>query len=118
MRRKGLMPFLTPLKSPFPFLKEVFLESEPEENDRPENTQRCGRGTIVFWLIPENFHFLPRAHGEEGKSIHPLWWDIYNWFASTEQWREEGLKLLKGTFYQNREEPISKEISRRLYGEQ
>ena len=55
---------------------------------------------------------------KEGKSIHPLWWDIYNWFASTEQWREEGLKLLKGTFYQNREEPISKEISRRLYGEQ
>ncbi|ALF09742.1 helicase-exonuclease AddAB subunit AddB [Parageobacillus thermoglucosidasius] len=49
-------------------------------------------------------------------SIAPLWWDVYNFYASDPQWRKQARKAIAGLFYTNAATPLKKEISKRLYG--
>lgn len=53
---------------------------------------------------------------KKGEWIHPLWWDVYNWFARQERWREPGKRLLGGIFHENRERPLRPETGLELYG--
>ena len=53
---------------------------------------------------------------KKGERIHPLWWDVYNWFARQERWREPSKRLLSGIFHENRERPIRPETGLELYG--
>ncbi|PDM39982.1 helicase-exonuclease AddAB subunit AddB [Parageobacillus toebii] len=49
-------------------------------------------------------------------SIAPLWWDVYNFYVSDQQWRSHARKAIAGVFYTNEATPLKKEISKRLYG--
>ena len=53
---------------------------------------------------------------KKGAGMHPLWWDVYNWFARREGWREPGKRLLGGIFHENRERPLRPETGLELYG--
>jgi ATP-dependent helicase/nuclease subunit B len=52
---------------------------------------------------------------KKGEGLHPLWWDIYNWYADNSAWREPGIPLLRSVFYQNRAENLGEETSLQLY---
>lgn len=49
--------------------------------------------------------------------IHPVWWDVYNWFAGQDQWKSRLERQLQGLFYNNAEPPLQPETIRMLYGE-
>jgi len=122
---RALMPALliARLKDLFPSLKEQFLQIEPEENpDLRQGEKETEEGEILSFLVHPrqtlSLLTVQLSRWKEGREIHPLWWDIYNWYASEEKWREEGLRLLKGIFYRNKETPLAQDVSRRLYGEQ
>lgn len=53
---------------------------------------------------------------KKGKEIHPLWWDVYNWYSRETSWRKQAGRLLGGIFYENRENPLGEEMSLELYG--
>jgi len=55
---------------------------------------------------------------KKGAEIHPLWWEMYNWYAKEEYWRQQARRLLGGIFYENRERPLAAETSLQIYGEE
>lgn len=53
---------------------------------------------------------------KRGYPLHPLWWDVYNWFIENTEWREQARRILASLFYRNEAKALDKEISRSLYG--
>ncbi len=111
---KGLMPSLliSRLKEIFPTVKEENLGSQPKPEE-PEEEAICyishPRRTLSHLSVQ-----LSRWN-KEGK-INTIWWDVYNWFASREEWQEKGKLLMGGVFYENKEENLQKATCSKLYG--
>lgn len=53
----------------------------------------------------------------QGLTIHPVWWDVYNWFIEQDLLREKAVMVLAGLFYVNQEKRLAKKTSRALYGQ-
>lgn len=52
---------------------------------------------------------------KNGYSIHPLWWDVYNWFAGQPVERKfQG--LMSSLFYENNPKKLKKTTAQHLYG--
>ncbi|MCG9968053.1 helicase-exonuclease AddAB subunit AddB [Pelotomaculum terephthalicicum JT] len=51
-----------------------------------------------------------------GRSLNPIWWDVYNWFARGER-REECTRALSGLFYNNKEDRLTPGAAKLLYGQ-
>lgn len=103
-------PFLRSIKELFPDLEERFSVLEPyEAKDAHEYIVKPAR-TLTFlglsfrqWL--------------KGYPLPDLWWDVYNWFVSRNDWKERLKHQLKGLYYYNQAVRLSSQTSRRLYGE-
>lgn len=52
----------------------------------------------------------------QGIEIPALWWDVYNWFAESEEWSARLNKLLQSLFYRNEGIKLKRGTSLRLYG--
>ncbi|RNC29814.1 MAG: ATP-dependent helicase/deoxyribonuclease subunit B [Candidatus Dichloromethanomonas elyunquensis] len=52
----------------------------------------------------------------EGEDIHPLWGEIYRWFAAQELWRPKCDMLPGAVLYQNVAQPVNPEKISSLYG--
>lgn len=52
----------------------------------------------------------------EGIDIHPLWTDVYQWFAHNEDWKEKCKNALNGLTYINTIAPVNPEKTKKLYG--
>ncbi len=48
--------------------------------------------------------------------IHPIWWDVYNFYADDEKWRSIARNVLASLFYENVAQPLKKDITKQLYG--
>ena len=127
---RALVPSLlvSHLQELFPALREELLAAEPGEECAAEAGE--GGGAEVDDEVKAEKLLQYIAHPRRALShlavqlsrwkkdgeIHPLWWDVYNWYAGEEAWRRLAGHLLGGLFYDNREEPLVLETSRQLYG--
>jgi ATP-dependent helicase/nuclease subunit B len=115
---KGLMPSLlvSRLKALFPDLQEQSLTSDPAPGMTGDEilayTAHPHR-TLSHLSVQLGIFRKKAAMG----AIDPLWWDIYNWYAAREEWRERGTGLLKGVFYTNQENFLARGTCKRLYGD-
>ncbi|HET7580304.1 MAG TPA: helicase-exonuclease AddAB subunit AddB [Bacillales bacterium] len=111
---KALQPsmMINRLKAIFPDLKERFIDSEPEETEDeaalgyvsgPQRAMVYALGQIRQW--------------KKGYPISAVWWDVYNWLTEKREWHTDGRRLFGGLFYENKEQPLSRETSRKLYGD-
>lgn len=107
---RALLPssLIARIKQIFPSLEETLLAGEPE-------------GGHALHYIAEPRRALSHLSVQlgrlkKGESIHPLWWDVYNWFARQEGWLEPGKRLLGGIFHENRERPLQPATGLELYG--
>ncbi|WP_410514457.1 helicase-exonuclease AddAB subunit AddB [Paenibacillus sp. BR2-3] len=78
--------------------------------------------------LPEHLNFVgsPEAtlrvlimqlrQWRQGVEIPALWWDVYNWFAESEEWSPRLNKLLKSLFYRNEGVKLKRGTSLKLYG--
>jgi len=64
-----------------------------------------------------SYLFVQLGRWKRGESLHPLWWEVYNWYAGGGWEREEAKCLLGGLFYRNTEHPLAILTSRELYGQ-
>lgn len=121
---RALMPSLliARLQELFPHL----IEEIPEDEGGDELT---GMGEaeelhVAQKLLPLVLH--PRrtlaslavqlGRWKGGAGIHPLWWEVYNWYAGGAGGQEVTRRLLGGLFYHNEENALSPETRRELYG--
>ena len=114
---RGLTPSLlvARLKELFPGLKEIQVLPEPisesmEEQSStaviPGSCENEGRNESLQ-IFPYIAHprktlsqlLVQLGRFKKGEKLHPLWWDIYNWYAKSTGWQELGKHLVR-VFYQ------------------
>lgn len=52
----------------------------------------------------------------DGQQTHPLWWEVYKWYLSQEQWKQKCDRALSALFYTNKVDYIRIDRAKKLYG--
>ncbi|MGI9952519.1 helicase-exonuclease AddAB subunit AddB [Moorellaceae bacterium AZ2] len=98
------------LKTLLPGLAETTLGPEPSPGEQ-SLSYIAHPGPALSFLAGQLRRF------KNGEEVDPAWFDVYNWAREHPSYRPRLENILSGLFYTNREEPLSPEISRALYGE-
>lgn len=68
--------------------------------------------------IPQStFKYLTEKlrHYVDGNKIDEVWWDVYNWYYSNEEWEHKVKLIIDGLFHDNQQNYIHEDYSRQLY---
>jgi ATP-dependent helicase/nuclease subunit B len=93
----------------FPDLKEHLYQNEPAVEEDLSYIQHPVKS--VSYLSAQ------LREWKKGYPISPVWWDVYNWIITNDQYDHYARKALSSLFYFNREAPLSPSVSKDLYGE-
>lgn len=75
-------------------------------------------GTADFIVHPERALSYLAGKLREAKSgvmIDPVWWEVYNLFVNG-NWKEKAAVVIPSVFHNNREEPITRQTTKGLFG--
>lgn len=121
---------ITRLKELMPQVKEKICLVEPVGSDAISRQAAQGTGRETEQAIESrDFEFIVNPNRtlgylasrlrevKAGRSIDPVWFAVYNWFMGDAGRKEQAGTVLQGLFQLNREKPVSRENSRRLYGQ-
>lgn len=93
----------------FPDLKEHLYQNEPGVEEDLSFVQHPVKS--VSYLSAQ------LREWKKGYPISPVWWDVYNWIITDDQYDHYAKKAISSLFYFNREAPLSPSVSKDLYGE-
>ncbi|MFD1357217.1 helicase-exonuclease AddAB subunit AddB [Fictibacillus halophilus] len=93
----------------FPDLKEYLYQNEPGVEEDLSFVQHPVKS--VSYLSAQ------LREWKKGYPISPVWWDVYNWIITDDQYDQYAKKAISSLFYFNREAPLSPSVSKDLYGE-
>lgn len=97
------------MRNLFPDLKEHLYQNEPAVEEDLSYIQHPVKS--VSYLSAQ------LREWKKGYPISPVWWDVYNWIITNDQYDHYAKKALSSLFYFNREAPLSPSVSKDLYGE-
>ncbi|NMO94840.1 helicase-exonuclease AddAB subunit AddB [Paenibacillus lemnae] len=110
---KTLLPseIIRHLKRMFP-LQEKLLPIKPQEGLTPEQESAfiAGDTKSLAFLVSR------LRDWRNGEQLHPMWWEVYNWFARSPVWKSQLSLMLSSLSYRNETHSLKEETSRRLYG--
>ena len=122
---KALLPALlvSRLQEMFPGLREEIPVIDTEEaysNVATTNNEFGAANALLPFVIHprQTLSHLAVQLGrwKEGAVLHPLWWEVYNWYVCGGGNKEEARRLLAGLFYENTETTLTGQTSCDLYG--
>ncbi|OOE12220.1 helicase-exonuclease AddAB subunit AddB [Fictibacillus arsenicus] len=93
----------------FPDLKEHLYQNEPGVEEDLSFVQHPVKS--VSYLSAQ------LREWKKGYPISPVWWDVYNWIITDDQYDHYAKKAISSLFYFNREAPLSASVSKDLYGD-
>ena len=110
------------LQGLFPALVEKVLPMEAPgdsvtKGEAPEEI--AATAVLPFVIHPrQTLSYLTVQLGrwKEGKSLHPIWWEVYNWYVCGGAKEKAARRLLGGLFYRNTETSLKVQTSHALYG--
>lgn len=111
---KSLLPseVIRMIRTMFPQVEEQLEMAEPNEFMDTE-------AQLEYVSHPETAlrHLIAQLREwKRGRTIDPLWWDVYDWFQNQPAWHER-LRILTGSLvYRNQVERLAADTSRNLYG--
>jgi ATP-dependent helicase/nuclease subunit B len=112
---KSLLPsiIINQLKEMLPNTKEVFVTQELDNIDEKQ--------VSLFYYLPAPNQALSVLSTQirewkKGYPLKPVWWEIYNWFQSKNEWKIIGERMISSLFYQNTVSKLSNTTSEELYG--
>jgi ATP-dependent helicase/nuclease subunit B len=86
-----------------------------EINLQPEQERAMEK---VSFPYPTFSHLaLALRQAVDSKPVHPLWWQVYNWYLSREEWSESLKKIVTGLFEQQEAVKLPPVLVKKLYGE-
>lgn len=112
---KSLLPseVIRRVKTMFPMVPTQFMMAEPLAIfDQATQMQYIAHPERAL-----SYLIVQLREWQRGVDIDPIWWDVYNWMCSHEQWRSKMGRMLFGLFYNNQEKQLSKRTRRELYGD-
>ncbi len=122
---RALLPsmLVTRLQELFPGLVEKMPAVEPPQGDFATldtvEEEIAAAAVLPFVIHPrQTLSHLAVQLGrfKDGKSLHPLWWEVYNWYVCGGREKEAFGRLLGGLNYCNVEPALTVQTSRKLYG--
>ena len=110
---KSLLPsvIVKRIEEMFPMVEKLRLLNEPEQLSVEEQLSFIVNKHVTLSYITSQLQSWKR-----GYPIHPIWWDAYNHFVTSEN-QQLTKRVLSSLSYQNKTEQLETSVSRKLYGE-
>lgn len=97
----------------FPYhLKHNFSADPSELTEMEQLSFASGEYTALSYLTGQ-LQLKQRNY-----PVYDFWWDVYDYYMESPQWRGIARKVLSSLFYENRTKQLSEDISKELYGEE
>jgi len=108
---KALLPSLliSQLRQMFPAMAQQALTPEPAGDEEPWDYLSTPLKALALLV-----NRLRDA--KKGQTLHPVWWDVYNWFLQEEKFRRQTQSLFTALFSENQETNLDPAITRELLG--
>ncbi|MED4403120.1 helicase-exonuclease AddAB subunit AddB [Metabacillus fastidiosus] len=109
---KSLLPsiIIKRIEDMFPKIAIEKLINEPEELDEEEQLSFLVNEDVALSYLTAQLQAWKR-----GYPVHPIWWDTYNYFISSDE-KEKTSRVLSSLYFENKEQHLVKETSHKLYG--
>ncbi|MBM7702643.1 helicase-exonuclease AddAB subunit AddB [Metabacillus iocasae] len=110
---KTLLPsvMINRMKEMFPLVEETLLMTEPAELDQKEQLKFVTNPLTTIAHLAGQLQAWKRHYAMDNS-----WWDVYNFYVSSPEWKNYSEKVLSSLFYKNEAKPLTKDTSSRLYG--
>ncbi|MNB68365.1 ATP-dependent helicase/deoxyribonuclease subunit B [compost metagenome] len=110
---KNLLPseIIRHVRRMFPGLSEHYLPGVPVSAPEEDHHGFIGQPEQSLRML-----IMQLREWKQGREIPAVWWDVYNWFTESEEWRPKLMTLTGSLFYRNPGLPLRKGTSLRLYG--
>lgn len=109
---KALLPSLliSRIKELFPALKTRDCAVDPQSAATDDLSFICHRDRTRAYLVAQ------LREAKAGREITPLWWQVYNYYVTDQEYRLKSRHILSSLFYYNNEAPLPPAVSCGLYG--
>ncbi|MDD3654146.1 MAG: helicase-exonuclease AddAB subunit AddB [Desulfotomaculaceae bacterium] len=102
-------PVVARVKELLPQIEEKYWSLEPGAEGTEDLEYVTNPGCCLTYLAAQI------REEKNGRSMNPLWRDVYSWFIRSDR-REECARALSGLFYSNREDKLVFGTGKLLYG--
>lgn len=113
---RALLPseVIRQLRRMFPGLPEETVEAEPRE----EMAEEEQKGYISRPVPTLSYLTVQLKRWLSEGEMSPIWWAVYNWYACNPEWKDRIRLLQTALFYVNKVQPLDRDTTRALYGDQ
>ncbi len=111
---KALLPssFIKRLNEMFPEANTKLLFNEPSELTEEEQLHYVCHPNVTISHLTSQLQLKKRDY-----PIFDFWWDVYNFYTTSNDWKWHSQHILSSLFYQNRADQLSEDTSKELYGD-
>ncbi|EJQ42259.1 ATP-dependent helicase/deoxyribonuclease subunit B [Bacillus cereus BAG5X1-1] len=106
--------FIKKIKRMFPDVKETFITNDVNDLSRSEQISYVATPEVTLSYVMQQLQTWKR-YGFEGNL--DFWWDVYNFYVTSDEWKQKSSRVLSSLFYRNRAQKLSTDVSRDLYGD-
>ncbi|EOP57378.1 MULTISPECIES: helicase-exonuclease AddAB subunit AddB [Bacillus cereus group] len=106
--------FIKKVKRMFPSVKEVFVTNDVNDLSRQVQISYVATPEVTLSYVTQQLQNWKR-YGFEGNL--DFWWDVYNFYVTSPEWKQKSSRVLSSLFYRNRAQKLSSVVSRDLYGD-
>jgi ATP-dependent helicase/nuclease subunit B len=105
-------PYLKKFHEMFPQLEEQVVVNDPSELRSEDQLSYVSHPNTAIAYLTSQLQLKKRNY-----PMADFWWDVYNYYVTTTNWKEKATHILSSLFYQNRPKRLSEETSKSLYGD-
>jgi ATP-dependent helicase/nuclease subunit B len=111
---KALLPssYIKRLKEMFPEAGTKLLINEPSDLSEEDQLHYVCHPNVTISHLTSQLQLKKREY-----PIYDFWWDVYNFYASSSEWKWQAQHILSSLFYENRADSLTEETSKDLYGD-
>ncbi|HDR4449776.1 TPA: helicase-exonuclease AddAB subunit AddB [Bacillus cereus] len=106
--------FIKKIKRMFPNVKDSFITNDVNDLSRSEQISYVATPEVTLSYVMQQLQTWKR-YGFEGNL--DFWWDVYNFYVTSDEWKQKSSRVLSSLFYRNRAKKLSTAVSRDLYGD-
>ncbi|WP_282155715.1 helicase-exonuclease AddAB subunit AddB [Cytobacillus gottheilii] len=105
-------PYIKKFTDTFPEMQEDFYMADPFELPEEKQAEYAAGYQTALTFLTSQLQLKKRNY-----HIYDLWWDVYNLYMESDQWRETAGHVLESLTYENRTENLSEDMTKELYGD-
>ncbi|MFC1451438.1 helicase-exonuclease AddAB subunit AddB, partial [Bacillus cereus] len=106
--------FIKKIKRMVPTVKDSFITTDVNDLSRSEQMSYGATPEVTLSYVMQQLQTWKR-YGFEGNL--DFWWDVYNFYVTSDEWKQKSSRVLSSLFYRNRAKKLSTAVSRDLYGD-